>query len=96
MGISIFEAIMLLCFGAAWPINIAKTLKNRSAKGKSGLFLMVLIAGYLAGITHKILYSQDIVMVLYIINLIMISTDFVLYLHFKKQDRLKETQTANP
>ncbi len=96
MGISIFEAIMLLCFGAAWPINIAKTLKNRSAKGKSGLFLMVLIAGYLAGITHKILYSQDIVMVLYIINLIMVSTDFVLYLHFKKQDRLKETQTANP
>lgn len=96
MGISIFEAIMLLCFGAAWPINIAKTLKNRSAKGKSGLFLMVLIAGYLAGITHKILYSQDIVMMLYIINLIMISTDFVLYLHFKKQDRLKETQTANP
>lgn len=96
MGISIFEAIMLLCFGAAWPINIAKTLKNRSAKGKSGLFLMVLIAGYLAGITHKILYSQDIVMVLYIINLIMVSTDFVLYLHFKKQDRLKETQTTNP
>jgi phage shock protein PspC (stress-responsive transcriptional regulator) len=96
MGISVFEAIMLLCFGAAWPINIAKTLKNRSAKGKSGLFLAVLIAGYIAGITHKILYSQDIVMVLYIVNLVMVSTDFGLYLYFKKRDRLKEAGSANP
>jgi len=96
MGISVFEAIMLLCFGAAWPISIAKTLKNRSAKGKSGLFLAVLIVGYIAGITHKILFSQDIVMVLYIVNLVMVSTDFALYLYFKKQDRLKEAGSANP
>lgn len=85
---------MLLCFGAAWPINIAKTLKNRSAKGKSGLFLIVLIIGYIAGILHKLLFSRDIVMVLYIINLIMVATDFALYLYYKKQDNLKETMEA--
>lgn len=78
---------MLLCFGAAWPINIIKTLRNRSAKGKSGLFLFVLMAGYVAGIAHKLLYSRDIVMALYILNLAMISTDFFLYLHFRKKDR---------
>lgn len=77
---------MLLCFGAAWPINIAKTIKNRSAKGKSGLFLAVLIVGYVAGITHKLLYSPDVVMALYILNLAMVSADFILYLHFKKKD----------
>lgn len=85
---------MLLCFGAAWPINIAKTLKNRSAKGKSGLFLIVLIIGYIAGILHKLLFSRDIVMVLYIINLIMVAMDFALYLYYKKQDNLKETMEA--
>ncbi len=88
MGISAFEAIMLACFGAAWPINIMKTLKNRSAKGKSGLFLLVLMIGYVAGITHKILYSRDIVMVLYCVNLLMVSTDFALFQYFKRKERL--------
>ncbi|HWQ58581.1 MAG TPA: hypothetical protein VN540_06135 [Clostridia bacterium] len=87
---SVFEAIMLLCFGAAWPINIARTLKNRSAKGKSGLFLAVLMTGYIAGIVHKLIYSQDIVLALYILNLVMISADFILYLYFRKKDRLRE------
>lgn len=95
MGLSVFEAIMLLCFGAAWPINIARTLRNRTAKGKSGLFLAVLIVGYLAGITHKILHSQDLVMVLYIINLIMVSTDFALYLHFKKLDQRRDGEASS-
>ncbi len=85
---------MLLCFGAAWPINIIKTLRNRSAKGKSGLFLFVLMAGYVAGIAHKLLYSRDIVMALYILNLAMISTDFFLYLHFRKKDREREAAGA--
>ena len=65
---SIFEALMLACFGAAWPMNIAKSLRTKSTKGKSLAFLMVIELGYVAGITHKILYSQDIVMLLYIIN----------------------------
>jgi uncharacterized membrane protein YhaH (DUF805 family) len=86
MGISVFEAIMLACFGAAWPINIMKTVRNHSAKGKSGLFLLVLMIGYVAGITHKLLYSRDIVMLLYCINLMMVSTDFILFLHFKRKE----------
>ena len=31
----VFETIMLLCFGASWPFNIAKSLRSRTAKGKS-------------------------------------------------------------
>lgn len=84
---SIFEAGMLLCFGAAWPMNIAKSLKTKSTKGKSLSFLLTIMIGYISGITHKILYSQDIVMVLYIINFIMVSIDTGLYFYNKKQGR---------
>lgn len=84
---SIFEAGMLICFGAAWPMNIAKSLKTKSTKGKSLSFLLTIMAGYVSGITHKILYSQDIVMVLYIINLVMVSIDTGLYFYNKSQGR---------
>ena len=84
---SIFEAGMLICFGAAWPMNIAKSLMSKSTKGKSLSFLLTIMVGYVSGITHKILYSQDIVMVLYIINLVMVSIDTGLYFYNKSQGR---------
>ena len=79
---SIFEAVMLLCFGAAWPMNIAK-----STQGKSLPFLLTIAVGYVAGITHKILYSQDIVLVLYIVNLLMVGTDMTLYFIYRSRER---------
>lgn len=76
---SIFEAIMLLCFGAAWPFSIIKSYKSRSVAGKSPYFLIVVIIGYISGIINKLLYSNDIVMYLYILNLLMVATDLALY-----------------
>ncbi|NLU10944.1 MAG: hypothetical protein GXW90_08450 [Tepidanaerobacter acetatoxydans] len=76
---SIFEVIMLVCFGMAWPMNIYKSLTTKSVEGKSCLFLYAIAIGYLSGIIHKIVYSRDIVLVLYVINLIMVSTDIFLY-----------------
>lgn len=76
---SIFEAIMLLCFGAAWPMNIYKSLTTRSVAGKSLAFLYAIEVRYLSGIIHKYLYSRDIIMALYIINFLMVMTDIILY-----------------
>lgn len=70
---------MLLCFGAAWPFSIIKSYKSKSVAGKSPYFLIVVIAGYISGIINKILYSNDIVMYLYILNLLMVATDLALY-----------------
>lgn len=61
---SVFEAVMLLCFGAAWPFSIARSVKSKSTHGKSLVFLLILIAGYISGIINKILYSNDIVLYL--------------------------------
>lgn len=76
---SIFEVIMLLCFGAAWPLNIYKSLTTKSVEGKSVLFLYAIEIGYVSGIIHKYLYSRDIVMALYVLNFTMVFTDILLY-----------------
>ena len=89
--LSIFEAGMVICFGLAWPANIYKSIKSRSTKGKSVLFLIIVILGYIFGITHKILYSRDIVLILYIINLLMVLVDLALYFWNKKYEDLNST-----
>ena len=76
---SIFEVIMLLCFGAAWPFSIYKSYKSRHTGGKSLIFLYIVVIGYAAGIAHKILHSHDVVIYLYIFNCVMVLTDILVY-----------------
>ncbi len=84
---SIFEILMLSCFGAAWPASIYKSYKSRSCRGKSILFLIIILAGYASGIIHKLIYSMDAVITLYIFNLCMVLFDIVLYIRNKKEER---------
>ncbi len=81
---SVFEVIMLICFGISWPISIAKTLRTRQVAGKSPLFMTIVITGYASGIVHKLIYSHDWIISLYILNLLMVVVDLTLYLHFSK------------
>ena len=81
---SIFEVIMLVCFGAAWPFSIYKSFKAESQDGKSPLFLVVILAGYIAGILHKILYNLDFVVYLYALNALMVFADILLYFRPQK------------
>jgi hypothetical protein len=87
---SIFEIGMLLAFGFAWPSNIYKSLKSRTAAGKSLTFQWAIIFGYICGITHKILYSNDVVLYLYVLNLVMVSIDTALYFRNRRLDKLRE------
>lgn len=84
MFMSVFELVMLLCFGAAWPFSIHKSVVSRSIKGKSLAFLLIVWAGYLAGILHKIFYHFDVVIVFYVINFTMVTVDTVLYLRNRR------------
>ena len=76
---SLFEITMLVCFGVAWPFSIHRSWKARSNAGKSIVFLWIILVGYLAGIAHKILYSRDGVILLYVINTLMVTADIVLW-----------------
>lgn len=76
---SIFEAIMLICFGSAWPFSIAKSYKSRSNAGKSLLFMAIVEVGYISGMIHKVLYSFDLVFYLYALNALLVMIDLLLY-----------------
>lgn len=43
---SIMEALMVLCFGLSWPLNISKAWKARSTKGMSLPFYFLIWIGY--------------------------------------------------
>ena len=81
---SIFEIGMLVCFGFAWPTAIVKSIKSKSIEGKSLLFIYVIMFGYMFGIIHKLMFSLDFVVILYIINLLMVFTDLMLYYRNRK------------
>jgi len=92
---SIFEIIMLLCFGAAWPFSIHKSIVSKSVTGKSLAFLLIVWIGYLAGILHKIFYHPDIVIVFYVINLTMVSVDAIIFLRNKRNLNKKQQIKKN-
>jgi len=81
---SIFEIIMLVCFGAAWPFSIYKSYKAKSTQGKSALFLIIILIGYAAGILNKIYYNFDNVVYLYALNMIMVALDLLIYIRNQK------------
>jgi hypothetical protein len=83
--LSIFEVIMLLCFGISWPVSIAKTIRTKEVRGKSPVFLIIICLGYVSGIIHKVLYSPDWVVYLYGVNLLLVTADCVLYFHYIKK-----------
>ena len=88
---SIFEVIMLLCFGAAWPSSIYNSYISRTSKGKSIAFLIIVFVGYLAGIFHKVFFNLDWVVFLYGLNALMISVDILLYMRNTAFDRRIES-----
>ena len=78
---SIFETIMLVCFGLSWPINVIKAYKARTAKATSLPFILLIFTGYIAGITAKIVSGQvnNYVFVVYLINLAIVSLNIAVY-----------------
>ena len=77
---SVFEIMMLVCFGLAWPFSIYKSWRTREVGSKSFIFLLALLLGYIAGILHKIFFDMDGVIVLYFLNGLMVLADMTLYL----------------
>ena len=91
----ILEIIMVLSFGASWPMNIIKSYRARNAKVKSLAFLCLIFFGYIAGILSKFLNeaymasfaSKWYVLVFYCLNLVMVGIDLILYVRNTRLDR---------
>ncbi len=81
---SIFEIGMLICFGAAWPVSILKTLRSKTVAGKSIVFMIIVELGYISGICYKLTGNLDKVIILYVLNAIMVFIDIVLYIKYRE------------
>lgn len=91
MSSEIFEAGMLLCFGCSWPMNITKSIRAKTAKGKSLAFELFVLVGYIFGITGKCISgSINWVFAIYILDLLMVATDILLTLRNRRLDKRKE------
>ena len=80
----LMEAVTILCFGLSWPISIRKSYISRTAKGKSLAFLCLILFGYVAGITSKLVNETYMasfgekwyVLFFYVLNFCMVFIDF--------------------
>ena len=89
----ILETIMLLCFGFSWPLNVIKAYKAKTTKGTSLPFIILIITGYVAGITAKILTKQiNYVLIAYVLNLAIVSINVLVYLRNYTLDKKRMTK----
>ena len=92
---------MIVSFGASWPLNVIKSYKARTAKGKSLAFLCLIFFGYIAGIASKFMneaymeaFSEKwYVLFFYFLNLLMVGIDLVLYFRNKMLDKKTAANT---
>ena len=88
LQMQIFEFIMLACFGLSWPISVYKSIKSKSTQGKSIVFIIAIIIGYISGIIGKIVNHQlTYVLIIYCFNLIVVSVDLVLFFINRKNEK---------
>ena len=87
----ICELIMLICFGLSWPISVVKSIRTRSTKGKSPIFLGAILLGYVAGITGKIVgHNITYVFAFYCLNFAVVTTDIVLYVINRRREKREQ------
>jgi len=94
----LLEIIMIVSFGASWPLNVIKSYKARTTKGKSLAFLCLIFFGYIAGISSKLINpvymasfsTKWYVLFFYVLNFIMVGADLLMYARNYKLD--KESQ----
>lgn len=84
----LLEAGMLVCFGFSWPLNVVKAYRAKTARGTSLAFIILIIAGYIAGISAKIINNQfNYVLGVYFLNLAIVSANVFVYIRNKRLDK---------
>lgn len=90
----LLEIFMVVSFGASWPFNVIKSYRARTTKGKSLLFLVLIFFGYICGIISKLTAESFkwYVLFFYVLNLIMVGADLLLYIRNSKLDKAAEAK----
>lgn len=88
----VLEMVMLICFGLSWPMNLIKNYKAATAKSTSLWFILLILTGYVCGITAKILNPNRsiVVLIVYIINLVIVTMNLLVYFRNVALDKKAE------
>ena len=84
----ILEFGMLFAFGFSWPFAIARTYRAKRVDGKSPMFMIIVIIGYLFGIAaHLVEGSKLWLCWVYLLDMALVSTDLALYFRYSRRSR---------
>lgn len=88
----LMEIAMIVAFGCSWPMNVIKSYRARTAKGKSLPFLILILLGYICGITGKLIAPSFkwYVLFFYVLNFVMVSVDLAMYIRNCRLDKMAE------
>ena len=97
--VQLCEIGMLIAFGASWPFNIAKSWRSRTARGQSVVFEIIVVFGYLVGLTGKFItwhrtgvWAYSIWF--YLADILMVLIDIGLYVRNTSLDRKEDGRAA--
>ena len=76
-----FEVGMAVCFGIAWPVAIAKTLRAKRVEGKSIYFLYLVFCGYISVVVARLLV-WNVAIFFYVVNGLMVGVEILLYYRY--------------
>ena len=83
----IFEILMLLCFGASWPVNLAKAWRAKTAKSTSLPFLLLIEFGYFCGVAAKFIGGNvNYVLAFYFLNIVVVLLNILVYFRNRRID----------
>ena len=101
--LDLLEALMIFAWGISWPVNIYKSVKTRTARGKSLTFEVIIWIGYAIGIVRKFIEIAQggefkplfyLAFVFYWLNIVMVSIDISLWYRNRRLDRLEDERIA--
>ena len=76
----LLEFGMLFAFGFSWPFAIARTYRSKNVDGKSPMFMLIVILGYMCGIASHLVEGTKLWLVaVYLADIALVSTDLALY-----------------
>ena len=82
--------MFLICFAVSWPSSIVKSVRSKTAKGKSLVFLLFAFFKFFVGICYQnklIDSSLSYTLFFYLFNCALVGCDLVLYFINSARDR---------
>lgn len=85
---SLTASVMLIMFASSWVVNILKSIRARTAKGKSVLFELIIYAGYIVGTVGLIVDGVfGFMFWCYVLDLVLVTIDLIFTLRNVALDR---------